>query len=1562
MVKARNRNANYCSKRSIQGKLPASAMKNKHISKLLAAGILTSTLAGSVYGGSITRLFYDDANITGASVDELRASPNFPDFPNYREELDDYTADPNGNDVFGFQGKDNSSDNYGTFTRGYVQIPEDGDYTFYISSDDAGEVWVSPDLDPANAELIGIETACCAPLFDAARLDERSGTLTGLTRGSFHYIEAYQVEGGGGAYMQVGWMKPDGTQEIIPARHLIQFFEDPGDSVSGVPARTGTSAPQFNSFSNNGNLGQLVNVTTTEGLDAIMDLDVIGTMPMTFEWTVNGEEVDNPLSYIMVEKTPLSMDGATVAVTISNSLGSISSSATLTVLPDTVAPTVLSARGSGMPAGIIVTFSESVEEGSATDVSNYSISGQDVTIQGASMLSDNTVLLSVSEYNTDPMTLTVTGVTDLAASPNSVPAGSTVTVVLAQTMLAYWDFNDSEDATVAVDSAAGHVGQINGAFYTPDAGGFTGAPGDTGMDFGVGQSSESVYVQDASFLNASGSSNQMTVSFWLKNVNGDASPVSSSAYWMVAPSVNGTARGNQAHVPWGGNVVYFDTAGCCDAATQRVNANISTFGSVYPDFFMDWHHFAFIKNGDSKQIWIDGEIFIDGSSTAPFPSDFTEMTIGSAQNGGNSVAGIIDDFSVFSVGLTPEEVAELANSGNPADLAMPLSGELSISTQPVSQTLDELLNATFSVGVDSTGDASVITYQWYRDGEAILGATGASYTFGPLGISDDGATFKVMAYNIDGAFSAVESDDVTLSVTTDDLAPMILHTKGSYGLNQVSVEFDEMVETASAETASNYSIEGLTVTGATLDPSGMVVTLDTSAQNPGETYTVVVNGVTDIAAAGNATVDATDTFVAWDSIPGGLLFEAFTNIGGTPVANLTGNAKFPNSPDDVQFLDSFDTPNGYGENYGARVRGWFVPEVTGFYTFFIRSDDASALWFNPDGPEEVSALTGALPIAEETGCCNAFLEPGAAQTSLSYELQAGERYYIEAIVKEAGGGDFLQVAYRLSDDLTAAADLSPISGDELETRFDIDASIEFTMQPEDQLAVIASPGEEITSFDLSEGDGGFTVVNSDPPPTGPWEYDAGLGAWTVAGGATGTPFNSSLVTPEVTVPSAGGVTVSFSHRYNFEGSLWDAGQVQVSINGGDFVAVEASAMIQNGYATGAIIGNGVLKDQNGFNGTSAGYSEGVNINSTGVLGQVAAGDTVQVRFLGAWDEGTVTGAPNWAIESVTFYSLDPMDVDFGTDDGGFTVETEGPVPFPWAYENGVWFADGSVDDCGGPYWSYLIRRGLLVAESGEVEVSFDHRYSFEAGLWDAGQVRISVNGGPFEEVPAEAFTQNGYSDEGTIIGSGILNGLFGFNGETEGYADGAYITSTATLGTFEAGDSIALAFLGGWDDCATGSYPNWEVKSVVSEQLVLGSVPTPSTFMAEAVATQHGAAVPFFYQWQRDDGEGWTDIPGATGASYLIYPEFADLDATFRVVASVPGVSVNSDTAKLVLELDEDPPTISLTEADGVITIEYTGTLEAAMTVDGTFAPVDGATSPYTPAGDAMMMFYRSVK
>ena len=78
----------------------------------------------------------------------------------------------------------------------------------------------------------------------------------------------------------------------------------------------------------------------------------------------------------------------------------------------------------------------------------------------------------------------------------------------------------------------------------------------------------------------------------------------------------------------------------------------------------------------------------------------------------------------------------------------------------------------------------------------------------------------------------------------------------------------------------------------------------------------------------------------------------YTNIIGTAVSDLTGDANYPAAPSEVRFLRSFNTrdalPTDALENFGGRIEGFVTPLESGDYHFFLRSDDASQLWLSSD--------------------------------------------------------------------------------------------------------------------------------------------------------------------------------------------------------------------------------------------------------------------------------------------------------------------------------------------------------------------------------------------------------------------------------------------------------------------------------------------------------------------------------------------------------------------------------------------------------------------------------------
>jgi len=79
-------------------------------------------------------------------------------------------------------------------------------------------------------------------------------------------------------------------------------------------------------------------------------------------------------------------------------------------------------------------------------------------------------------------------------------------------------------------------------------------------------------------------------------------------------------------------------------------------------------------------------------------------------------------------------------------------------TQPASVTVSFGQTATFSVTASGAG---TLTYQWYKNGAAIIGATSSSYTTPPTVSSDTGAVFTVTVSNSAGT---VTSGPSTLTV------------------------------------------------------------------------------------------------------------------------------------------------------------------------------------------------------------------------------------------------------------------------------------------------------------------------------------------------------------------------------------------------------------------------------------------------------------------------------------------------------------------------------------------------------------------------------------------------------------------------------------------------------------------------------------------------------------------------------------------------------------------------------------------------------------------------------
>jgi hypothetical protein len=141
----------------------------------------------------------------------------------------------------------------------------------------------------------------------------------------------------------------------------------------------------------------------------------------------------------------------------------------------------------------------------------------------------------------------------------------------------------------------------------------------------------------------------------------------------------------------------------------------------------------------------------------------------------------------------------------------------------------------------------------------------------------------------------------------------------------------------------------------------------------------------------------------------GVLREVYLGIAGNAVSDLTSSPNFPNSPSFESIEPIFEAPQNIAEAYGQRMRALVLPPADGSYIFWISSDDGGALYLSTtESPAQkvqianVNAWTGPREWTKEPN-----------QQSAPISLLAGQRYYIEALQKEGGGGDNLAVRWQL---------------------------------------------------------------------------------------------------------------------------------------------------------------------------------------------------------------------------------------------------------------------------------------------------------------------------------------------------------------------------------------------------------------------------------------------------------------------------------------------------------------------------------------------------------------------
>lgn len=164
--------------------------------------------------------------------------------------------------------------------------------------------------------------------------------------------------------------------------------------------------------------------------------------------------------------------------------------------------------------------------------------------------------------------------------------------------------------------------------------------------------------------------------------------------------------------------------------------------------------------------------------------------------------------------------------------------------------------------------------------------------------------------------------------------------------------------------------------------------------------------------------------------PGFLKLEVYRDIEGNTVDDLRWDPRYPDSPDEVHFVTRFEIPsskyvagNSGGIKVGQRLSGYIVPAQTANYVFYMSVNENGELWLakDPNDPSNLEWI--ASGTANYPARTYDLVTPSAP-----IRLEAGKRYYIEALMKEGGKEDSMAVAWTKENDPPPAFGAEPIPG------------------------------------------------------------------------------------------------------------------------------------------------------------------------------------------------------------------------------------------------------------------------------------------------------------------------------------------------------------------------------------------------------------------------------------------------------------------------------------------------------------------------------------------------------
>ncbi len=603
---------------------------------------------------------------------------------------------------------------------------------------------------------------------------KRNGTLSMVWNGQVLYTNLF-LTGWTPTYGQFAFGGRNGGQseEVLLNNIVITTTVEPATPVAPII----TSQPQ--------------SLTVAEGSSATFAVGFDGDAPFTFQWSENSLSIDGATnSTLTLTQVSYNDNNAQIACKMTNPSGSLNSqSATMTVTRDTTPPTVTKAVSDRTFTNVVVSFSEPVSD-TALVPSHYGLD-RSAHVLSVTRVDQSTVALVTTKLaEASTYTLTISGVQDLAATPNTIAANTQIQfetfVYLAGTILhkkynncgdgytlanfladprypnnpdrvdleSMWEYPPNGNGRVAADPVRNYVDTLEGYFIPPTTGNYVFYTcGDDEWYLFLSTDDSPANMYEICAEPGGWSDNRA----WCTSSSSTGFHSGTAEGW-----VSSTYSGTQWPVELGGNTITL------------------TKGVRY--FMLLMHHDHSWSGGD----W-SGATYQGPTDFPPAANDVSKLT--------GSVIGYYFDPTGASITFTQEPQDVTAVEGTTATLSAAATG----------------------ISVYGT----TVSYQWQLAPKSsttwtnITGATASAFGTPLLALTDSGTQFRVIATM---APLTATSSVATVTVVVDTTPPVVsvgAMMDPTAGTVDVGVGFNKTVDDVAGSLQSNYSISSGTITSFT---------------------------------------------------------------------------------------------------------------------------------------------------------------------------------------------------------------------------------------------------------------------------------------------------------------------------------------------------------------------------------------------------------------------------------------------------------------------------------------------------------------------------------------------------------------------------------------------------------------------------------------------------------------------------------------------------------------------------------------------------------------------------